>query len=52
MEKSAGSDTFVALIRSAAEDEHAAAALYVAMQERTNETYRRLLGEHALEHRV
>ncbi|MEU6346528.1 TetR family transcriptional regulator [Streptomyces sp. NPDC046977] len=47
-----GTDTFVALVRSAADDELAAAELYVAMQERTDATYRSLLGEHALEHRV
>ncbi|WP_055588417.1 TetR/AcrR family transcriptional regulator [Streptacidiphilus griseoplanus] len=45
-------DTFVTLVRSATDDEHAAAGLYAAMEERTNETYRRLLGGHALEHRV
>ncbi|MGW3635347.1 TetR family transcriptional regulator [Streptomyces sp. NPDC005122] len=52
LENSDGTDTFVALMRSAADDEQAAAKLYIAMQQRTDETYRRLLGEHALEHRV
>ncbi|MFF4974356.1 TetR family transcriptional regulator [Streptomyces sp. NPDC001083] len=52
LEDPEGTDTFVALMRSAADDEHAAAKLYIAMQQRTDETYRRLLGAHALEHRV
>ncbi|MGW0757926.1 TetR family transcriptional regulator [Streptomyces sp. NPDC002814] len=52
LEAPEGTDTFVALVRSAAEDKRAAGELYMAMQERTNATYRRLLGEHALEHRV
>ncbi|MFQ6147111.1 TetR family transcriptional regulator [Streptomyces seoulensis] len=52
LEDPAGTDTFVTLVRSAGDDECAAAELYTAMQERTDETYRRLLGEHALEHRV
>ncbi|MFF1605152.1 TetR family transcriptional regulator [Streptomyces mirabilis] len=52
LEAPEGTDTFVALVRSAAQDERAAGELYVAMQERTKATYRRLLGEHALEHRL
>lgn len=52
LEHPEGTDPFVALVRSASDDERAAAALYVAMQARTDETYRRLLGEYALEHRV
>ncbi|MEU1498920.1 TetR family transcriptional regulator [Streptomyces sp. NPDC005732] len=52
LEDPEGTDTFVALMRSATDDEHAAAKLYIAMQQRTDETYRRLLGAHALEHRV
>lgn len=52
LEEPDGTDTFVALVRSAGQDERAAGELYVAMQERTKATYRRLLGEHALEHRV
>ncbi|MFJ8006711.1 TetR/AcrR family transcriptional regulator [Streptomyces fagopyri] len=52
LENPESTDTFVALMRSATDDEHAAAKLYIAMQQRTDETYRRLLGAHALEHRV
>ncbi|MFF8593848.1 TetR family transcriptional regulator [Streptomyces sp. NPDC015220] len=52
LEDPESTDTFVTLVRSAGDDEGAAAELYLAMQERTDETYRRLLGEHALEHRV
>ncbi|MGW6796842.1 TetR family transcriptional regulator [Streptomyces chartreusis] len=52
LEAPESTDTFVALVRSTAADERAAGELYVAMQERTKATYRQLLGEHALEHRV
>jgi hypothetical protein len=52
LEEPDGTDPFVALVRGAGQDERAAGELYVAMQERTKATYRRLLGEHALEHRV
>ncbi|MFI1834431.1 TetR/AcrR family transcriptional regulator [Streptomyces olivaceoviridis] len=52
MEGADGNDTFVALLRSAADDTGSAAALYVAMQERTDEVYRRLLDEHDLRHRL
>ncbi|MEU2226751.1 TetR family transcriptional regulator [Streptomyces sp. NPDC018347] len=52
MEASSGTDPFVALLRSAAGDEVGAAALYVAMQERTTEVYRRLLDDYEVRHRL
>ncbi|MFF5279865.1 TetR family transcriptional regulator [Streptomyces sp. NPDC000133] len=52
LEEPEGTDTFVALVRSAANDEQAAGQLYMAMQERANVIYRQLLSEYALEHRV
>jgi hypothetical protein len=52
MESADGNDTFVALLRSAADDTGSAAALYVAMQERSDEVYRRLLDEHDMRHRL
>ncbi|WP_046733281.1 TetR/AcrR family transcriptional regulator [Streptomyces humi] len=52
MEGADGNDTFVALLRSAADDTGSAAALYVAMQERTDAVYRRFLDAYDLEHRL
>ena len=43
MERSDGSDPFIALIRTAATDDRAARGLYIAMRERSLEAYRALL---------
>lgn len=49
MEAEAGSDPFVALLRSVAFSDDAAARLLVAMQNSSAEVYRGLLGDEALE---
>lgn len=43
MEKADGNDPFIALIRSAASDEHAATRLYIAMRERSTASYRAVI---------
>ncbi|WP_336206364.1 TetR/AcrR family transcriptional regulator [Nonomuraea sp. LPB2021202275-12-8] len=43
MEHADGNDPFIALIRSAASDEQAATELYVAMRERSTESYRAII---------
>lgn len=43
MERADGSDPFLALIRSAASDEHAATGLYAAMRHSSTEAYRTVL---------
>lgn len=52
MEKADGNDPFIALIRSAASDEEAATKLYLAMRERSSESYRILLSGPDAEERV
>ncbi|MFI6357996.1 TetR family transcriptional regulator [Streptomyces sp. NPDC050743] len=52
LEDSAGTDPFIALIRSAAIDDRAAGSLYRAMEDLTSTTYGRLLNADAVEHRL
>jgi AcrR family transcriptional regulator len=52
MEHADGNDPFIALIRSAASDEHAATNLYLTMRERGIESYRALITGPDAEERV
>ncbi|MFI7702296.1 TetR family transcriptional regulator [Nonomuraea sp. NPDC049480] len=52
MENADGNDPFIALIRSAASDEHAATDLYLAMRQRSIDSYRALITGPDAEERV
>lgn len=52
MEQADGSDPFLALIRSAASDEQAATKLYLAMRERSTDSYRALITGPDAEERI
>ncbi|MEV0382037.1 TetR family transcriptional regulator [Nonomuraea sp. NPDC050643] len=52
MEHADGNDPFIALIRGAASDEHAATNLYLAMRQRSIESYRALITGPDAEERI